>query len=131
MFGQIFLWMSATSWPVFPEDRAISVFHFPCERFIEQKSGPHMVQKSWFSTLCPLAAMLSACSSLAFTGSSDRLNWSSQAKAYRARLISSSCSHAVGFPFAMSAACAAILCTTTPSRTSLRSGRPRCSFGVT
>src|SRR5207244_261373 len=100
-----------------------------CEIFIEQNFGPHIEQK------CALfagdAGSVSSWKDRAVSGSSARLNWSSQRNSNRALDSASSHACARGWPLARSAACAAILYAITPAFTSSRSGRPRCSLGVT
>ena len=67
----------------------------------------------------------------AVTGSSDSANWSCQRNSKRARESARSQSAARGCCLARSAACAAMRYAMTPCLTSSRSGRPRCSLGVT
>ena len=75
--------------------------------FIEQNLGPHMLQKC--AVLLLSFGRVSSWKSRAVSGSSPRLNWSSQRNSKRALLIASSRARAAGWPFATSAACAAIL----------------------
>src|SRR6185312_722161 len=75
--------------------------------FIEQNLGPHIEQKC--AVLAPSAGRVWSWYCSAVSGSSDRLNWSRQRNSNRARLSASSCNRAAGWPFARSAAWAAIL----------------------
>ena len=84
--------------------------------FMLQKCGPHMLQK--WAVLAPSAGNVSSWYSRAVSGSRLRLNWSSQRNSNRALLSALSRSCAPGWPFARSAACAAILYAMTPSLTS-------------
>ena len=56
--------------------------------FIEQNLGPHIEQK--WATLAPSAGSVSSWKARAVTGSSERLNWSSQRNSNRALLNASS-----------------------------------------
>ena len=74
---------------------------------IEQKFGPHMLQK-WLAFAWLPGSVLS-WNSIAFSGSSDSANWSFQRKSKRARERASSRNWAAKWPFARSAAWAASL----------------------
>ena len=71
-----------------------------------QKAGPHMLQKC--DCLAASAGRVSSWKSREVVGSSDRLNWSAQRNSKRALDIALSRICAPGWPFARSAACAAI-----------------------
>src|SRR3990172_2851791 len=92
--------------------------------FMEQNS-PHIVQTS------ECCGRLDSRSLRAFSGLMESSICPFQSSALRRLDISRSHSIAPFTPFAMSAACAAILEAVTPSRTSSRYGRRRCSDGVT
>lgn len=74
---------------------------------MEQNLGPHMEQK--WATLAPSAGRVSSWNSLAFQGSRERLNWSSQRNSKRAFERALSRIWAPGSPLARSAAWAASL----------------------
>src|SRR4051794_3259433 len=97
--------------------------------FIEQNFGPHIEQKC--AVLAGEAGSVSSWYERAVSGSSERLNWSTQRNSNRALDNASSQSCAPGWPLARSAEWAAILYVITPVFTSSRLGSPRCSFGVT
>jgi hypothetical protein len=75
--------------------------------FMLQNFGPHMLQK--WATLAPSAGRVWSWNSLAFSGSSESANWSSQRNSKRALDRALSRIWAPGCPFARSAAWAAIL----------------------
>jgi len=62
--------------------------------FIEQKCGPHIEQKC--ASFAPSAGRVSSWNSRAVSGSSERLNWSSQRNSKRAFESASSHSRARG-----------------------------------
>src|ERR1051326_8651579 len=59
-----------------------------CVIFIEQNFGPHIEQKC--ATLCASFGSVSSWKARAVSGSSERLNWSSQRNSKRAREVVSS-----------------------------------------
>ena len=74
---------------------------------MEQNCGPHIEQK--WATLAPSAGSVSSWNSRAVSGSSERLNWSSQRNSKRALRQRVVPRLRPGWPLARSAAWAAIL----------------------
>src|SRR5206468_4036013 len=101
-------------------DRLCSSAYFRTSwvNFMEQNFGPHMEQK--WAVFAGSAGSVSSWYDRAVSGSSDRLNWSTQRNSKRALDSASSHSWAPGWPLARSAEWAAILYVITPVFTSSR-----------